>query len=192
MSKFAKLDQQDIMVESTLAELNPVEEGWGTLCLALGGMVGSGIGRITGKPGLGGAIVLGSAAAGRYVTIKSSADLKKLFDLNEIKEYVKTECGKILKEEQEKDPSVTPDLPGGLIKWIKKQFTDKKISEMESIMNNGEIKTEVGPYSIYAIGDTDSIGKITVMLYSKAKNNFFVKVLPPPTKEFIAKLKEKY
>ena len=191
MSKFAKLDQQDIMVESTLAELNPVEEGWGTLCLALGGMIGTGVGRM-GKPGLGGAIMLGSAAANRYIMIKSSADLKKLFDLNEIKEYVKTECGKILKEEQEKDPSVTPDLPGGIIKWIKKQFTDKKVGWAEAIMNTGEIKTEVGPYSIYAIGDTDSIGKITVMLYSKAKNNFFVKVIPPPTKEFIAKLKEKY
>ena len=191
MSKFSKLEGQDVIIESTLAEITPIEEGWGTVVAGIGTAAGARLSSIIGLKAAG-AISLGSYAAGKYINIKANGDLAKLFSIDELKNYVKDQCDKILKEEQEKDPSVTPSLPGGFIKWLKKQFTDKKVGWAESIMNSGEIKTEVGPYSIYAIGDTDSIGKITVMLYSKDKNNFFVKVINPPTKDFIEKIKNKY
>ena len=36
MSKFSKLEGQDVVIESTLAEIVPVEEGWGTVVAGIG------------------------------------------------------------------------------------------------------------------------------------------------------------
>ena len=174
MSKFAKLDGQDIVVESALNDIVEEGSGWGILGAAL--------------------ILTGTSltiASYNYAE-KSEIMFNKLFSIKEISDYVKKECDKILKEQQKADPSVTQNLPSGIINYIKKTFTDKNFTKVDTMHNHNYVKTKVGTYNIYAIGNFYDIGKVVVMLYSKDRNDFFTQPIPLPPKELIKEIKAKY
>ena len=180
MSKFSKLDGQDVVIESTLNDMTPVEEGlsvggWAALLIVAANLIGVGVGVY------------------KEDRLKKSEEVfNKLFSINEISDYVKKECDEILKEQQKADPSVTQNLPSGFMNWIKKNLTDKNISSFDKENNDNLIKTKVGTYNIYAVGSFTNIGKVVVMLYSKDRNDFFTQIIPLPPKELIKKVKEKY
>lgn len=108
MSKFAQLDGQDSVVESTINDIIPIEEGWGTAIARVGtylGIFGTVLaGSLFGVKGvlLGVVGTAAATAANKKIKNISEGQVKKVLTNPKMQKYIITECDRIYSDLKKK------------------------------------------------------------------------------------------
>lgn len=213
MSKFSKLEGQDIVVESTLQDLRPVEEGWklgvarilgalgiaNVVTLPVGKALGltdvETVANTLGKEGGAASLMkrlaavdaagfLAAFAGAKYIKLEASKELKKLFDNDKMKAYLKKECDAIFKELRKENSRITADISAYKnSKVFKKLANEDRSFIAKHLTQIAQCSIEVGGYTIVGTGDTDSFDQLFVVFFNPDDNKMIKKSIPVPSKE---------
>ena len=159
MSKFSKLEGQDVVVESALAEVSPVEEGWGAALAQVGtitGIFGSIVGgAFFGIKGLllGAAGTAVAAAANKKLQNISESQVKKVLANPKMQKYITDECNKIYSK---------------LAKYYKSSSGNSFIFEKKVSVNTVEVS---GSDDITNINDNSEYSKSKVQRLKEYNKN---------------------
>jgi len=209
MSKFAKLEKQDVVVEATLSELAPVEEGWGDYMLQMAAAIVGGVpaglkvaeklekfglkkwGTINNL--ISGLTTIGGAAAGVYLfKLASSRYFKGVINNANFKKYLEEKAQEVFKAAKKEDKSIVSNFADieKEIQSAKDNCEDRQMGD--EYLSFGkylhEAKIDVGNFSIIAIGDSTSIKRLAVVLWSEENKKLIFKDLSIPSKEEIKEI----
>ena len=168
-------DNKNIVMECS--EDMVVSEGWGAvLTKVLGGPIG--------------------LAVGDYINSKK---VKKMITDPKMAQYIKGECERILKEQQEDDSSITKELSGSGWQQAKAILTSKGENSTKGFIDNmkywkkiyspfDEIGEAIGGFRIDVLADNSHIQKVVLWLYSKDKEKYLLFNVPAPSDEELSKI----
>lgn len=189
MSKFSKLDQQDVVVEAALAEMNPVEEGWGIALGALGAsLLGANIGTVVGAIISFGILALPGAIFGafkgyKFLKMKANQQLKSILHKEKMEKYIIEKCDEIFKKAQKENKNLTTDIEASMKKSEKiKELMDENRSPISKFFTYlADCSDTIGKYTIMATGDTDSFEFLWVLFYDTKDCKVVKHSIPVPS-----------
>ena len=203
MSKFYNLEGQSVVVEAALDDLRPVEEGWGDYMLQMAAAIIGGIpaglkvsdklekiglkkwGTINNL--ISGLTTAGGALAGVFLfKLASSRYFKGVINNANFKKYLEEKANEVLKAAKKEDKTIVSKFDD-IEKELKAAMDNCEDRQMgDEYLNFGkylhEAKIDVGNFSIIAIGDSQSIKRLAVVLWSEEKQKLMFKDLPIPSK----------
>jgi len=211
MSKFAKLEGQDVVIESTLAET--VQEGWGdALALlasgllggaaygAVGGLAGAIPGLFLGSPlvsmvgGIYGSVTgfgAGAESGIRLIVAHKSKAFNKIIENQNFKKWLKQKCDEVYKQAKKEDKSLIINF-SQMEKEIEKYQNEPNDSHeglrKERFDMLFDAVFNIGEYSLLAVGDKHTVKRVLLLLYSADDVKLVTKEIPVPSKEEIEKI----
>lgn len=172
------IDKKNIITEAfaEVDNMEPATEGWQKLIVQwLFGNIGS---------------------AGHWAF--SMSNLKELGKNKDFVNYVKTECNKILKEEQRKDKSITKNCPNGPLKMFQRWWHGSDTVPFFSVGRWTNWRSDweddllflddIDGFNITYFYDTDHVDAIVVVLWSADREKFIGRRIPAPEKGELAKI----
>ena len=172
------IDKKNIITEAfaEVDNMEPTTEGWGKIAASL----------IFGN--------LGNVIHWAF----SMTNLQQLGKNKEFVNYIKTECNKILKEEQRKDKSVTKNCPNGPLKMFQRWWHGSDDVPFFSLgrwlnwrsdwVDDKLFLDDIEGFNITYFFDTDHVDAIVVVLWSADKEKFIGRRIPEPKKSDLAKI----
>ena len=207
MSKFAQLKGQSVVVESTLQDIQPAEEGWVTslsraATIIASGVAGSGLGSsIADKFNVSDSMrnVLSDVGTllgflgGRYIhDIFYTKNGKKIIENPKFREHVIKEADACFKAAKKQDSSVIYDMDTRKIKVALNQITiDGEPGGVTNALWQAtfrdafEKRVKIGKYTIIVLGDEKKLNKIAVAFWSTKREKVILYGIKAPTVEEI-------
>jgi len=192
MSKFSKLDGQDIVVESVLQEITPVEEGWKA---AVGRIFGSWASfavpagllmMLTGSfiPGVIAGVFAGLAGT-KAIAIAGSKELKALLKKPELQKYIKEKADIAFKELKKEHKQLTTDIDAALRKIENKKDmnADDRGPVSKFLTKFAKCTVKIANYTIMATGDGESFDGLFVIFYDEEAGKIIKHAIPVPKEE---------
>lgn len=201
MSKFSKLEGQDVVVESALAEVSPVEEGWAFALKAMAARLG---GYIVGTMASSefirrklyldederGYIArafgnLSMIASDRLLKIAASKSLASVLMSEPMKKYIKEQCDAIYKETKKEVKNLSLKVKEALhLKADDKEMKkDERSIIKKYITDYISCQMTIEGYTIMATGDDKNVDSLYVVFYDPDYDKIIKKAIPAPNKE---------
>lgn len=169
----------------------PVDEGWKNFLgkvskysfgAMAGAAAGAGISLITGCPGIA-AIPLCTTVGAMTPELKALADkkLKGILEQPAVKKQILDSCKAAFDEAKKEDSSVVREFENGVKTTMNAIKDEGKLRSIKQKLTNfSKVRMVIDGWSIIAFGDTKSIERVSLVLWSNEKKQAVVKALPVP------------
>ena len=169
----------------------PVDEGWKNFLgkvskYSFGAMAGAAAGSVihlvTGCPGIA-AIPLCSTIGAMAPELKAIADkkLKGILEQPAVKKQILDSCKAAFDEAKKEDSSIVREFENGVKTTMNAIKDESKLRSIKQKLTNfSKVRMVIDGWSIIAFGDTKSIERVSLVLWSNEKKQAVVKSLPVP------------
>lgn len=169
----------------------PVDEGWKNFIgkvskysfgAMAGAAAGAGISLVTKCPGIA-AIPLCTTIGAMAPELKAIADkkLKGILEQPAVKKQILNSCKTAFDEAKKEDSSVVREFENGVKTTMNAIKDEGKLRSIKQKLTNfSKVRMVIDGWSIIAFGDTKSIERVSLVLWSNEKKQAVVKALPVP------------